>query len=142
MLSDNRVHVNNGFTSHDTSSLAGARVIGLLVPRVLCLQRSQESNELRRKPLQGGHLGGKDGVSASLRGRNQEKSGETRGLEFITDIRVPGGCDGVVVCLVVERRVLVAVDKVQVGEIRGMARSWVDVKTAEVAAWCEQMCKS
>ena len=114
MLPYDGVNVLDRVAAHDTTALAGPRVLCLLVTGVDSLQGLQERDKVRRESLQGCHLGSEDGVATSLGGLEEEECGETRRLVFIADIGVPGRRDRVIALLVVEGRALVAVDEVQV----------------------------
>ena len=97
--------------------------------------------ETLKKPLEGRtqfieqrDLARKDRVSTSLWSRHQKERCQARWLIFVADIRVPCGGNGPIASLVIERCLVISIDKMQVWITRGVAGSWVNVQTTEVAA--------
>lgn len=143
LLSSDRVFPDNGvdvfhrFPTHDTTALARARVLGLLVSRVYGLERLQERDEVGRKTLQRGDLRCEDSVATGVGGGDEEEGGQARRLVLVADVGVPRGCNSVLTLLIVERRRPVAVDEVQVWIALWMAGRRVDVQSAEVPTYAK-----
>lgn len=83
MSPDHGMDILHGFTTDHTPTLSTSRELGLLNPRVDCLERAKERKELWRELLERGDLGCEHGVSTGRRGGEKEESGETWGLELV-----------------------------------------------------------